>query len=51
MYKRQFGARAGRPADPCYHRACDGLANVDRAMLERVTDAVEAALRSLANQG
>ena len=45
---RRFGARAGRPADPCYHRACDRLANVDRAMLERVADAVEAALRSLA---
>ena len=45
---RRFGARAGRPADPCYHRACDTLANADRPMLERVTDAVEVALRSLA---
>jgi Zn-dependent M28 family amino/carboxypeptidase len=45
---RRFGARAGQPADPCYHRACDRLANVDRPMLERVTDAVEAALRRLA---
>jgi hypothetical protein len=45
---RRFGARAGRPADPCYHRSCDTLSNVDRAMLERVADSVEAALRSLA---
>jgi Zn-dependent M28 family amino/carboxypeptidase len=45
---RRFGARAGRPADPCYHRACDTLANANRPMLERVTDAVEVALRRLA---
>jgi Zn-dependent M28 family amino/carboxypeptidase len=45
---RRFGARAGRPADPCYHRACDTLANANRPMLERVTDAVEVALRELA---
>jgi Zn-dependent M28 family amino/carboxypeptidase len=44
----RFGARAGRPADPCYHRACDTLANVDRPVMQRVADAVEAALRSLA---
>ena len=23
------GATAGRPADPCYHQACDGVENVD----------------------
>lgn len=45
---RRFGARAGRPADPCYHRACDTLANASRPILERVTAAVDAALRSLA---
>src|SRR6185436_2908647 len=45
---RRFGARAGQPADPCYHRACDTLANVDRSMVGRVADVVEAALRSLA---
>ena len=45
---RRFDARAGRPADPCYHRACDTLSNVNRPMLERVTDAVEVALRDLA---
>jgi aminopeptidase Y len=45
---RRFRARAGRPADPCYHRACDTLENANHPMLERVTDAVDAALRSLA---
>ena len=44
----RFGARAGRPADPCYHQACDTLRNIDRPVMERVADAVEAALRSLA---
>jgi Peptidase family M28/PA domain len=44
----RFGATAGRPADPCYHRACDTLANVDRGSVETIADAVEAALRSLA---
>jgi hypothetical protein len=34
--------------DPCYHRACDDLGNVDRAMLEQMTDAAEASLRELA---
>ena len=45
---RRFGADAGRPADPCYHRACDTLANANRRMLDRVTDATEAAVRQLA---
>jgi Zn-dependent M28 family amino/carboxypeptidase len=45
---RRFRARAGRPADPCYHRSCDTLRNVDRAVLRRVSDAAEAALRELA---
>jgi hypothetical protein len=44
----RFGARAGRPADPCYHQACDTLANVNRPVLERVADAVEVAVRALA---
>jgi Zn-dependent M28 family amino/carboxypeptidase len=45
----RFGATAGRPADPCYHRACDTLQNVDRGSVETIADAVEAALRSLAD--
>ena len=42
------GARAGRPADPCYHRACDTLGNADRGTLKTATDAVAVALRALA---
>ena len=34
--------------DPCYHRACDDLGNVNRASLETMTDAAEASLRDLA---
>ena len=45
---RRFGARAGRPADPCYHRACDTLRNADRGTLSTATDAVGVALRALA---
>jgi aminopeptidase S len=44
----RFGARAGRPAEPCYHQACDTLRNVNRPVLGRVADAVEVAVRSLA---
>jgi peptidase M28-like protein/PA domain-containing protein len=44
----RFGARAGRPADPCYHQACDTLRNIDRPVMERVADSVEAAMQSLA---
>jgi Zn-dependent M28 family amino/carboxypeptidase len=35
-----FGGRAGRLADPCYHRACDDLDNVDDASLEVMAAAV-----------
>jgi peptidase M28-like protein/PA domain-containing protein len=44
----RFGARPGQPADPCYHQACDTLRNIDRPVMERIADAVEEALRSLA---
>ena len=42
-------ARGRRPgaADRCYHRRCDTLQNVDRALLNRMTDAAERALRRL----
>jgi hypothetical protein len=33
--------------DRCYHRACDGLENVNRAVLARVASAAEQALREL----
>ncbi|KAJ1552575.1 hypothetical protein HK405_010794 [Cladochytrium tenue] len=31
--RTRFGAVAGAPADPCYHRACDTRDNVDQALL------------------
>ena len=38
---RDFGGRAGAPHDPCYHRACDTVANLSWPAL---TDAARAAL-------
>jgi Zn-dependent M28 family amino/carboxypeptidase len=39
-----FGGAAGRPYDPCYHRACDTIDNVDRDVLEQNTRALVRAL-------
>ncbi|MDQ3763731.1 MAG: M28 family metallopeptidase [Actinomycetota bacterium] len=36
----RWGGRAGEVFDPCYHRACDRLDNVDATALDRFTDAV-----------
>ncbi len=49
--ERRFGGRAGRPADPCYHRACDGLDNVDRTTLRRMTEVTVGALERLLRVG
>ena len=43
-----FGGAAGRPYDPCYHRACDTIANIDREVLEQNTRALVRALRAAA---
>ncbi|MCU0483439.1 MAG: M20/M25/M40 family metallo-hydrolase [Chloroflexi bacterium] len=32
----RYGGQAGRPLDPCYHLACDDLANVDETRLEEL---------------
>ncbi|HEV3001041.1 MAG TPA: M20/M25/M40 family metallo-hydrolase [Solirubrobacteraceae bacterium] len=40
--------RRGRERDPCYHRPCDGLANVDAAMTARMAQAARVALARLA---
>jgi Iap family predicted aminopeptidase len=40
----------GRPHDPCYHRACDTLANVDRGVLLAMARAAAGALASLSRQ-
>jgi Iap family predicted aminopeptidase len=42
--------RNGRPRDPCYHRACDTLANVDRAVLVAMARAATKALARLSRQ-
>ena len=43
-----FGATAGEPADPCSHRACDTLDNIDLPTLEEMADAIASVLASLA---
>lgn len=40
----RFGGEAGKPFDPCYHQACDVPANIDRAVLGQITDALTQAL-------
>ena len=35
-----FGGTAGAPQDPCYHAACDTLANVNTTVLDQMADAV-----------
>lgn len=35
-----FGGAAGRPFDPCYHRACDTTANINQEVLEQNTRAL-----------
>jgi len=45
---RRYGGRAGRPLDPCYHRACDTVANVDTRVLGQMSDATARAVTALA---
>ena len=40
----------GEPADPCYHRSCDRLRNVNRAVVAEMAAAAEEALRRLSAQ-
>jgi len=42
-----FGGTAGRPFDPCYHQACDTIANIDRDVLEQNTQALVRALKAV----
>ncbi|WP_282105440.1 MULTISPECIES: M28 family metallopeptidase [unclassified Crossiella] len=44
---RKWGGTAGAPYDPCYHRACDTVRNIDVTALDRNTDAVAHAVWSL----
>jgi Zn-dependent M28 family amino/carboxypeptidase len=43
-----FGGAAGRPYDPCYHRACDTIENINREVLEQNTRALVRALLAVA---
>jgi len=44
----RHGSTAGQPADPCSHRACDTIDNVDIGTLLLMTDAISYALAVLA---
>ncbi|MEV5408864.1 M28 family metallopeptidase [Thermopolyspora sp. NPDC052614] len=41
---RRFGGVAGRPYDPCYHRPCDTIANIDHPALAVATRAIATAV-------
>ncbi len=44
-----FGGEAGAAHDPCYHRACDDLDNLDEEALDQFSDAAAHATVALAN--
>jgi len=44
-----FGGEAGAAHDPCYHRACDDLGNLDENALNQFSDAAAHATVALAN--
>jgi aminopeptidase S len=45
----KWGGTAGRAFDPCYHRACDTLSNIDVPALDRHSDAIAHAVWTLAS--
>lgn len=47
---RMWGGRAGSPYDPCYHRSCDTLDNVDSKALGRNAKVIMHAVRTYARQ-
>lgn len=42
------GGEAGRPADPCYHLACDDIDNLNRDSLDQMSDAIAYSVATLA---
>jgi Zn-dependent M28 family amino/carboxypeptidase len=44
----KWGGTAGIAFDPCYHQACDKVANVDRTALDEMTDAIAHAILTFA---
>jgi aminopeptidase S len=45
---RRWGGRAGQPRDPCYHRFCDDLSNVDAGLVARMANVTLAGMSELA---
>ncbi|WP_344590329.1 M28 family metallopeptidase [Actinomadura vinacea] len=43
-----FGGEAGKPYDPCYHAACDSIANIDWKLLDTHADGVAFSVQRLA---
>jgi len=46
-----FGGTEGQPFDPCYHKACDTIENIDRNVLEQNTRALVRVLNAVATVG
>jgi len=46
-----WGGNAGEAYDPCYHTACDGLANVNREVLNHYLQAIAGTLGYFATSG
>jgi Zn-dependent M28 family amino/carboxypeptidase len=46
---RRFGGAADQPYDPCYHQACDTLANVNARVLGQMADAAAVVALRLAS--
>jgi Zn-dependent M28 family amino/carboxypeptidase len=44
---RRFGGTAGTAMDPCYHRPCDDLGNVDERYLDQMTETIFAVVSAL----
>lgn len=47
--RSRFGGIAGAPYDGCYHRACDGVENVGKELLERMAKLAAAAIEAVAH--
>jgi Zn-dependent M28 family amino/carboxypeptidase len=45
---RIFGGSAGKPMDPCYHRACDTIANINMTALVQNSNALAYAVATFA---
>jgi len=45
---RSWGGRAGEPFDPCYHKSCDRIDDLDRTALDRNIDAAAGTLAHFA---